>query len=308
MNNNRQRIATLGEAMVEFFDTGNNCWRRGFAGDSLNVAWALRALLLDSWSVDYVTRVGRDGVSDDLLEFLSQADLGSAGIGRDPERTLGLYTIKTDAQGERTFDYWRSQSAAKRLADDAEALERALSDMDWVYLSGISAAVIESGGRKNLLSVVESLRARGVKFVYDPNFRSKLWGDLAEMRDFSREIARLSELVMPTFDDEIAAFGDASPDETADRLLSWGAQQIIVKNGTEPTLSADNQQRASFDVDNPVLPVDTTGAGDSFNGGFLSAYIQGASVEESIRKGQAISARVVQQRGALVPYAELRAI
>ena len=308
MNNNRQRIATLGEAMVEFFDTGNNCWRRGFAGDSLNVAWALRALLPDSWSVDYVTRVGRDGVSDDLLEFLSQADLGSSGIGRDPEKTLGLYTIKTDAQGERTFDYWRSQSAAKRLADDAEALERALSDMDWVYLSGISAAVIESGGRKNLLSVVESLRARGVKFVYDPNFRPKLWGDLAEMRDFSREIARLSELVMPTFDDEIAAFGDRSPDETADRLLSWGAKQIIVKNGTEPTLSADSQQRASFEVNRPVLPLDTTGAGDSFNGGFLSAYIQGASVEESIRKGQAISARVVQQRGALVPYAELRAI
>jgi 2-dehydro-3-deoxygluconokinase len=308
MNNNRQRIATLGEAMVEFFDTGNNCWRRGFAGDSLNVAWALRALLPDSWSVDYVTRVGRDGVSDDLLEFLSQADLGSAGTGRDPERTLGLYTIKTDAQGERTFDYWRSQSAAKLLADDAESLERALSDMDWVYLSGISAAVIESGGRKNLLSVVESLRARGVKFVYDPNFRPKLWGDLAQMRDFSREIARLSELVMPTFDDEIAAFGDRSPDETADRLLSWGAKQIIVKNGTEPTLSADSQQRASFEVSSPVLPVDTTGAGDSFNGGFLSAYIQGASVEESIRKGQAISARVVQQRGALVPYAELRAI
>ena len=308
MNNNRQRIATLGEAMVEFFDTGNNCWRRGFAGDSLNVAWASRALLPDSWSVDYVTRVGRDGVSDDLLEFLSQADLGSSGIGRDPEKTLGLYTIKTDAQGERTFDYWRSQSAAKRLADDAEALERALSDMDWVYLSGISAAVIESGGRKNLLSVVESLRARGVKFVYDPNFRPKLWGDLAEMRDFSREIARLSELVMPTFDDEIAAFGDRSPDETADRLLSWGAKQIIVKNGTEPTLSADSQQRAGFEVNSPVLPLDTTGAGDSFNGGFLSAYIQGASVEESIRKGQAISARVVQQRGALVPYAELRAI
>ena len=308
MHNNRQRIATLGEAMVEFFDTGNNCWRRGFAGDSLNVAWALRALLPDSWSVDYMTRVGRDGVSDDLLEFLSQADLGSSSIGRDPERALGLYTIKTDDQGERTFDYWRSQSAAKRLADDAEVLERALSGMDWVYLSGISAAVIESGGRKNLLSVIESLRARGVKFVYDPNFRPKLWGDFAEMRDFSREIARLSELVMPTFDDEIAAFGDRSPDETADRLLSWGAKQIIVKNGTEPTLSADALQRASFDVDNPVLPVDTTGAGDSFNGGFLSAYIQGASVEESIRKGQAISARVVQQRGALVPYAELRAI
>ena len=308
MNNNRQRIATLGEAMVEFFDIGDNCWRRGFAGDSLNVAWALRALLPDSWFVDYVTRVGRDGVSDDLLEFLSQADLGSTGIGRDPERTLGLYTIKTDAQGERTFDYWRSQSAAKRLVDDAESLERTLSAMDWVYLSGISAAVIESDGRKNLLSVVESLRARGVKFVYDPNFRPKLWGDLDEMRDFSREIARLSDLVMPTFDDEIAAFGDVSPDETADRLLSWGAKQIIVKNGTQPTLSAGSLQRASFEVNSPVLPLDTTGAGDSFNGGFLSAYIQGASVEESVRKGQAISARVVQQRGALVPYPELRAI
>ena len=301
-----KKIATFGEAMVEFFDTGDNCWRRGFAGDSLNVAWALRALLPNSCTVDYVTRIGVDGVSSDLLQFLEESSLGTGGISRDSQRTLGLYTIKTDPQGERSFDYWRSQSAAKCLANDPLELEHVLAQFDWVYLSGISAAVIESQGRKNLLAVIESLRARGVKFAYDPNFRPKLWSSLDEMRDFTRQITALSALVLPTFDDELAAFGDSSPQATAERLLSWGTEQVIVKNGTEPTLVASHSARQSYAVEHPVTPIDTTGAGDSFNGGFLSAFVQGSAPEDAVRRGQAVAARVVVQRGALVPYSELR--
>lgn len=292
--------------MVEFFDTGDNCWRRGFAGDSLNVAWALRALLSDAYSVDYVTRIGVDGVSEDLLKFLSDSGIGTDSVSRDPNRTLGLYTIKTDDRGERTFDYWRSQSAAKCLANDPADLEGRLAGFGWVYLSGISAAVIESEGRKNLLSVVESLRDQGVKFVYDPNFRPRLWNSLDEMREFTRQMTSFSSVVMPTFDDEQAGFSDKDPDKTADRLLSWGAEQVIVKNGTEPALAASRSERQRFTVQHPVKPIDTTGAGDSFNGGFLSAYVQGSTVEQAVRMGQSVSAKVVMQRGALLPYAQLR--
>lgn len=303
-----KRIASFGEAMVEFFNRGDDCWRRGFAGDSLNVAWALRALLPKSYPVEYVTRVGEDGVSSDFVEFLEESDLGTGCISRDSNRTLGLYTIKTDEQGERSFDYWRSQSAAKCLADDPRALEQALAGFGWVYLSGISAAIIESRGRMNLLKVIESLRTQGVKFAYDPNFRPKLWSSLDEMRDFTQQMTRLSSLVMPTFDDELAAFGDSTPEATAERLLSGGAEQVVVKNGTQPTLVANHSALQNYAVEQPVIPLDTTGAGDSFNGGFLSAYLQGASLEKAVRRGQAVSARVVLHRGALLPYAELRKI
>ena len=100
-------VFSIGECMVEFFDRGDGCWQRGFAGDTLNVAWTLRALLPAEVPVGYVSRVGRDAVSDAMVDFIAAAGIGTEGISRDPERTVGLYTIATDAGGERSFTYWR---------------------------------------------------------------------------------------------------------------------------------------------------------------------------------------------------------
>lgn len=297
----------VGECMVEFFEAGDGCWRRGFAGDTLNVAWAMRALLPDRHAVGYVTRVGCDDVSDAMVGFIGAAGIDTARVQRDAARTVGLYTIATDETGERSFSYWRSASAARHLADDATALDAAFGGAGLIYLSGITAAVLGAPGRAGMLRALEVAKASGARIAYDPNYRPRLWESAEAMRAFTPRVAALADIVLPTFDDEAAGFGDASPADTVARLAGWGCGEVVVKNGTEPTLVATTGETRAVAPARRVKPVDTTGAGDSFNGGYLAARLGGADPVAATRHAQAVAATVVLERGALVAPDRLRA-
>ncbi len=94
-------------------------------------------------------------------------------------------------------------------------------------------------------------------------------------------------------------------DACADRYLAAGAKTVLVKNGGGPMLFAQAQSRHHTDAIERVQPIDTTGAGDSFNGGFLSALLTGASADDAIARGHAVSLQVIMHRGALIPMADL---
>jgi 2-dehydro-3-deoxygluconokinase len=299
-------VLSIGECMVEFFDRGDGLWQRGFAGDTVNVAWALRALLPPEVPVGYVTRVGSDAVSDAMLAMLSQAGIGTDAITRDAERTLGLYTIATDAAGERSFTYWRSTSAARHLADDPAALARQLTGARLVYLSGITAAVVGVAGRTALLTALERVKAGGARVAYDPNYRPRLWESVEAMQDFASRIVALADILLPTFDDESAGFGDASPAETAERLTAWGCGEVLVKNGARATVLALDGAVSEHLPPQGIRPLDTTGAGDAFNGGYLAGRLVGRAPADAVKVAQAVAARVVLERGALAPAEALR--
>lgn len=296
-----ERFAAIGEAMVEFARQDDGLWRQGFAGDTLNVAWAVRALRPEA-QVDYVTRVGTDRLSDAFCGFLGEAGIGTGQIGRDAARTMGLYTIETDAEGERSFSYWRGQSAARQLAADPEAIRAAVAGADLVYLSGITLAILPPEDRTTLLSALGG--TRDYRLAFDPNIRPRLWEDREVMCDIVQQAAKLCDIVLPTFDDEAAAFGDADPAATLARYRALGVGEVIVKDGINPTHYDAGKTVA---VSEPVRAVDTTGAGDSFNGAYLAARMAGRDVVDAIRQGQAASRAVVGTRGALLPMEALRA-
>ena len=179
----RKHFLSLGECMIELSQADAECWRMGIAGDTLNTAWYARAFLDPSvWRVDYFTRLGRDPYSDRLAGFLDAADIGAQWIARDETRQPGLYMIET-TDGERSFTYWRSQSAARLLADDTGLLAQALSASDIAYFSGITLAILAPDRRKALLDALSVRRAAGGTIVFDPNIRPKLWEDADTMRD-----------------------------------------------------------------------------------------------------------------------------
>lgn len=299
-------VVSIGECMVEFFDRGDGLWQRGFAGDTLNVAWALRALLPAEIPVDYLTRVGRDGVSQAMLDFIADAGIGTGSITRDLDRSVGLYTIATDAKGERSFSYWRDNSAARGLAGDAAHLHRSLTGARLVYLSGITAAIVGAQGREALLDALFQARAQGALVAFDPNYRARLWDSAEAMRNFIRRIAGLADILLPTFDDEAAGFGDTTPAATAARLTGWGCGEVVVKNGSKPTLLCTATGATEHPPASEGTPVDTTGAGDGFNGGYLAARLTGHAPERAVQVAQAVAARVITRRGALAPKDALR--
>jgi 2-dehydro-3-deoxygluconokinase len=302
----QKTFVSIGECMIEMAALEDGDFRLGFAGDTLNTAWYARACLpRDTWNVAYFTRVGEDIYSGKMLEFLRKNGIDTRFITRDPDRRPGLYIIEI-SNGERSFTYWRDQSAAKRLADDREGLSAALSAAAVVYFSGITMAILSAEARATLLNELAGARAAGSTIVFDPNLRPRLWASADEMRRVTMQAASAADILLPSFDDESATFGDQDLSACAERYIAAGAKTVLVKNGGGPMLLADGANRHAIDAIEQVQPVDTTGAGDSFNGGFLAALCSGATPVEAVAAGHAISLQVIMHRGALVPMSELR--
>lgn len=294
------RIVAIGESMVELSPTAaEGQYGLGFAGDTLNTAWYLRHLLGPADQVDYVTAVGTDKISDQMLGFLDDAGIGTAHIQRKPDRTVGLYLIQLD-KGERSFAYWRGESAARTMVQEPEALRRALDGADIAYLSGITIAILPAEDRKMLGGILSEFRKAGGRVVFDPDLRPRLWKDAAEMTSAVMEMAGISDIVLPSYEDEATWFGDADPAGTARRYTDAGASCVVVKNGPGDILiAADGRQTITKVVPSENV-VDTTAAGDSFNAGFLAAHLDGHSHDRSAANGAKLSAMVIGTYGALV--------
>lgn len=290
---------SIGEAMIEMSAAGEN-WRMGYAGDTMNTAWYARAFLDASWSVSYFTALGTDLYSQALLRFLADGGLDTAGIVTVPERRPGLYFIHQQ-DGDRHFTYWRDNSAARLLARDEAALQAALAGAGQLYFSGITLAILDPADRERLLAAIGRRRAQGARIAFDPNIRLGLWGSEDEIREWLTLAGKVSDLVLPTFGDEQALFGDADAAATARRYAGLGVGEVVVKNGHEPA----HIRAAGSDIEVPAIRVETvvdaTGAGDSFNGAYLAARFGGTEREAAARLAHRVAAICIGSHGALAP-------
>ncbi|MDF2798049.1 MAG: sugar kinase [Devosia sp.] len=299
-----KRFVSIGECMIEMSGGEDRQYRLGYAGDTLNTAWYMRALLQPDWSVDYFTALGEDRYSADIRAFLEQHRIGTQHIGTIKNRRPGLYLIHQEG-GDRHFTYWRDQSAARLLAEDRGALHAALEGANMVYFSGITLAILQPRARGRLLGAVVAAREAGATVVFDTNLRPALWTSQRVMASMLTAAASLCDIVLPTHGDEAPVFGDRSVEETAERYLELGVGEVVVKDGGNPALVATATERVKVAPPPAGSVVDATGAGDSFNGAYLSARLAGKGLEEAAEAAHRVAGIVIGQKGALVDPALL---
>ena len=294
------RIACLGEVMVEVARTGGDTARIGVAGDTFNTAVYL-SRALGRGRVAYVTALGTDRQSDRIIDALKAEALDTAHVARLPGQMPGLYMIDTDSRGERSFSYWRSTSAARRMFAAGSGLTPDFLDgFDTLYLSGISVAILDQGARDRLADSLMRFRARGGRVAFDTNYRPVLWPDIDTARAEMSRFIGLSSIAFPSRDDEAALFGDRLTDEILQRYARMGIRDGALKCGGEGAISLDGT-RTHRPAAPDVTVVDTTAAGDSFNAGFLAAMDRGADVPGCLEAAASLAERVVSVRGAILP-------
>jgi 2-dehydro-3-deoxygluconokinase len=293
-------FASIGECMIELSAREGELWRLGFAGDTFNTAWYARAILPSEQGVSYVTALGDDPFSIQMRDFIAGAGVGADRIRIVAGRRPGLYAI-TLKGAERAFTYWRGESAARHLAEDAAWLDAALSEADLLYFSGVTLGILAPESRDRLFASLAKRRESGSRIAFDPNFRPALWPDAAEARGAMQRAYRASDIVLPSFEDEQKLFGDADPAATAARIAAAGAGEIVVKDGSEPCLIRVRERTERIAPSPPESVVDTTGAGDSFAGAYLAGRLLGMPPVEAARLGHAVAAEVIGVRGALAP-------
>lgn len=178
-------MLSIGECMVELMQAEGGMLRKGYAGDTFNTAYYARLFAPAGWTVEYLTAVGTDVVSDELLSFIDSTGVGTAHIARIEGRMPGLYMIHLK-DGERSFSYWRSTSAAKLLADDPERLRAAIEKVDVVFFSGITLAILAPDAVENIAGGTAAGKgerhARRLRSEYPPSPLGRRGSDAGDAR------------------------------------------------------------------------------------------------------------------------------
>lgn len=297
-----KKICFLGECMVELKGAGEGMMSQSFAGDVYNSAVYLKRCFPDI-DTSVVTAVGKDKLSMQMLERFEKERLNTRSVFKHPEKAPGMYLIENDETGERSFTYWRNDSAAKHIVtflDDAAMAELKTADM--FFFSGISLAILTNDTRPIFWSKLEILINAGVTIVFDPNYRARLWDSKEQAEAELLKALSLSDIALPGVED----FSDFYDIKTAEDLVSFcepfNIDELIVKNGPESVIT---RNKIDGVINHTVVPVktvvDTTSAGDAFNGTFLGAKLSGKSDKDAIQQAAKAAGIVIQHPGAIAP-------
>ena len=301
-----RNLAVIGECMIELSQQGAQL-TRGFGGDTLNTAvYLARQTPEQALQVHYVTALGTDSFSGEMLQAWRQEKIETGLIQQLENKLPGLYVIETDAAGERTFYYWRNDAAARYwlAGPQADELCARLAQFDYLYLSGISLAILAPADRTKLLALLRRCRANGGQVIFDNNYRPRLWPSREETQQAYREVLACTDIAFLTLDDEELLWGGQPIERVVARTQALGVGEIVIKRGADACLvfSAEGER---LEVPAIALPpervVDTTAAGDSFSAGYLAERLSGGSAQQAAQRGHLLAAAVIQHRGAIIP-------
>lgn len=301
-----RKIAVIGECMIELSQKGAEV-SRGFGGDTLNTSvYIARQVDAADLEVHYVTALGEDNFSQQMLDAWQQENVHTELTQRLEHRLPGLYYIETDSTGERTFYYWRNEAAARFWleSDQAQAICAELAQFDYLYLSGISLAILSDASRDRLMTLLKACRSRGGKVIFDNNYRPRLWASKEQTQAAYNAMLSCTDIAFLTLDDEDMLWGQKPYDDVIARTHALGVSEVVVKRGADSCI-VSSAEGELHDVPAVKLPkekvIDTTAAGDSFSAGYLAVRLTGGSAVEAAVRGHETASTVIQHRGAIIP-------
>lgn len=272
-------------------------WGLGYGGDTLNTAIHLARLGHD---VAFLTALGAEPFSDKLRQDWQAEGLDTSLILAHPTRNAGLYAITTDDQGERSFAYWRETSAAREMFDlaDSDTRLRAIAGCDLFYFSLISAAILPDNGRVALLHMASMIHDGGGKVAFDGNYRPRLWPNELLAQTVRDAAIKIADIGLPTLEDEQSLSGEVDADAVAAHWQGLGCKETVVKLGVDGCRLPSGKPVKPAQV---LRPVDTSGAGDAFNAGYLDARLRGLEPNEAALAGNALAGWTILRPGAIPP-------
>ena len=292
---NELDIICMGEAMVEFNEQDPGMFLQGFGGDTSNCAIAASRQGARS---GYLSVLGDDVFGDRLLELWSKEGVDSTFIQRDATKSTGHYFVTHDGgdDGHR-FSYHRAGSAASAMQAANLPLQY-LQSAKFFQASAISQAISDEM-RECVSQAMRCARKAGVSVAYDTNLRLQLW-PLEQAQQVIHDAMADCDIVLPGYDDAVALTGLKNADDIVDFYLALGPSIVALSMGKDGVLVAENEQRehvAGFVVE----ARDATGAGDTFDGAFLSELAAGRDVFSAARYANAAAALSTTGYGAVAP-------
>jgi 2-dehydro-3-deoxygluconokinase len=299
-------VALLGECMLEMSPVRETpgTYRLGVAGDTFNTAIGLSRLGI---ATEYLTGLGEDSYSDRILREAADSGIGVSNIQRVSGHQPGLYLVENDETGERQFTYWRNDSAARVTLQNARALLQLLNSVEnpgYLYLSGISLALCGDAGREALWPWLTTYRAAGGKLIYDSNFRAPLWSSQGVAAEAHRQMVQRADIFLPSVEDELTLRGLQDKSALTDALAELEGKEVVLKDGAAGVMLRGSDGSTSIEAAPTAQVIDTSGAGDAFNAGYLAARLRSLPAATAAEFGCQVAAATVQVPGAVLPAEE----
>jgi 2-dehydro-3-deoxygluconokinase len=298
------RVACIGECMIELKQAEGGLFSRGYGGDTLNTSVYLARLGV---GVDYITALGDDPMSDEMVVSWATEGVGTSRVARLKGRLPGIYMIQTDAFGDRRFFHWRENAAARSLMDlpETDDVLDSLATYDVIYLSAITLSIYSPQGRRKLLAALDSARKHGARIVFDTNFRARGWPDPDVARAVFGEAFAVSDIVLASPEDLLPLYPYESDEQLMARIPCNEVVLKLLSPGSIVRFEGASQEVRPEPITQPV--VDTTAAGDSFSAAYIAARLAGAEPVEAAHAGHRLGGVVVCYPGAIIPRSAMPA-
>lgn len=298
-------ITFFGECMIELRHSGEHSFSQSYAGDIYNAAVYLKRCFPEI-KTGISTCIGNDKYSQLMLNAFVAEGLNTEPVLTHVSKQPGLYIVDTDAKGERSFSYWRNDSAAKvALAQFTNEYVTQLQQNKMFFFSGISLAIIDDSLREKFWDTLTLLKNAGVIIVFDPNYRKALWPSFTDTMIQYEMALHFADIVLPGIEDMQSLYAVNTVEETILSLERFDIQELVIKDGPNAVHVLHNNELKTVSIAPITHVVDTTSAGDSFNGAYLGARLQGENITAAVNIAASVAGTVIQHPGAIIPQSAM---
>jgi 2-dehydro-3-deoxygluconokinase len=284
-------LVAIGECLVEFAQIGPQLYRQDYSGDVLNALWMASRLGLRT---GLVSSVGDDPFTERLMSVLHEGRIDTSVVERLQGRSNGIYYVLEDEGSKRLHFQRKASAATQTFKSRVQDITEYLRSSNYVLFSAIPLAVIEA--RETMLATLREI-ANDATICFDTNVRLALWPDISELRQLVTDIAPAISVLFVSREDDLALFGERSPEDALAYYEGVGYQTIILRRGSESVMARHSGRTIEAPTVRDVTVVDATGAGDAFNAGFIAAQIEGKDLEGSLAFANASAASVPMTNG-----------
>lgn len=299
-------VTALGEVLIDFTDAGisdagQKLFERNPGGAPANVLVALQRL---GHQTAFLGKVGADMHGEFLRATMEANNIDVRGLLVDPHYFTTLAFVALDDQGDRSFSFARKPGADTQIS--AEELDTKLIEESKIFHIG-SLSLTDEPARAATFAALETAKAASCVMSYDPNYRANLWPGAPAAVEQMRAVLPYMD-IMKMSDNECELLTDiADPAEAAKKIVSGNVKVCCVTLGSEGALVCTKDGVATVPPFKTEA-VDTTGAGDSFWGGFLAAFLESGltpvdvtleDAKKMAHMGNAVASLCVRKRGGI---------
>lgn len=255
-------------------------------GDALNVAVACAKLGAD---VELFGRVGNDSFGDFLLDEAKKNGVGTNGVVRDYTSVTSTSIVMVEKNGERHFLYYGD--ANDRFSNEDIDLTKLQQKRGIFHLSGVLA--LNGFDDINLEKLLSEVKKNNIITSMDVTWDNEdLW-----LKKIHNSLYQL-DIFIPSLEEAKKISGKNNIYDIADFFSKYNLKKFVLKLGKDGCYATDFSNEFKIPTFNCVKVVDTTGAGDSFVGGFLTGISKGIEFEDSLILGNAVASHCVSMLGA----------